>query len=98
MTLQELQQIKDSLSQGVMIHKGKWLEVLEWAIELTKHHDGVEDEKGWSFWTGGDVPVEKTVFVRFLCRAGYGGESLAGNLDWSITNCGDDIIKYKVAP
>lgn len=39
MTLQELQQIKDSLSQGVMIHKGKWLEVLEWAITLTEHHE-----------------------------------------------------------
>ena len=33
MTLQELQQIKDSLSQGVMIHKGKWIEVLDAAIE-----------------------------------------------------------------
>lgn len=32
MTLQELQQIKDSLSQGVMIHKGKWIEVLDAAI------------------------------------------------------------------
>ena len=39
MQLEELQQIKDSLSQGVMIHKGKWIEVLEWAIELTKHHE-----------------------------------------------------------
>lgn len=33
MTLEELKQIKDSLSQGVMIHKGKWLEVLDAAIE-----------------------------------------------------------------
>lgn len=33
MKLEDLQQIKDSLSQGVMIHKGKWLEVLDAAIE-----------------------------------------------------------------
>lgn len=42
MTLNELQQIKDSLDKGVMIHKGKLVEVLEWAIELTKHHEGKE--------------------------------------------------------
>lgn len=98
MTLTELTELKSRRDQGVLISREQWYEVLLWAIELTKHHEGVEDEEGWSFWTGGDVPVEKTVFVRFLCRAGYGGESLAGNLDWSITNCGDDIIKYKVAP
>ena len=33
MTLDELQQIKDSLNKGVMIHKGKWLEVLDKAID-----------------------------------------------------------------
>lgn len=34
MTLQELQQIKDSLSQGVMIHRKRWLEVLEHAVNV----------------------------------------------------------------
>lgn len=40
MTLDELKQIKDSLSQGVMIHKGKWLEVLDAAIEAKKFEAG----------------------------------------------------------
>lgn len=42
MTLDELKQIKDSLSQGVIVSKPSWIEVLEWAIELTKHHEGKE--------------------------------------------------------
>ncbi len=42
MTLKELQEIKGRLDQGVILHKGQWLEILEWAIELTKHHEGKE--------------------------------------------------------
>lgn len=46
MTLEELKQIKDSLSQGVMIHKGKWIEVLDTAIELAENEywAGVADD------------------------------------------------------
>lgn len=40
MTLNELQSLKTRLDQGVILHKGQWLEILEWAIELTKHHEG----------------------------------------------------------
>jgi len=42
MTLHELQALKTRLDQGVILHKGQWLEILAWAIELTKHHEGKE--------------------------------------------------------
>jgi hypothetical protein len=39
MNLQELQQVKKDLDQGVLVSKKTWLQVLEWATELTKHHE-----------------------------------------------------------
>lgn len=99
MTLQELEELKQRRDQGVLISREQWYSVLLWAIEVTKHHESGHNqhEDGWVFWTGGDVPVAPDVEVKFLCRGGYGGQSLAGNLDWSITNCGDDIVTYRVA-
>lgn len=44
MTLEELQKIKDSLSQGVMIHKGRWLVVLDAAIEGAKLKEQLEKQ------------------------------------------------------
>lgn len=40
MTMEELQQVKKYTEQGIMVSKSTWANVLNWAIELTKHHEG----------------------------------------------------------
>lgn len=44
MTLIELQDMKDRLDMGVIMHKNRWLEVLDWAIALTANHEGQDKE------------------------------------------------------
>lgn len=39
MTLEELKQVKADVDKGIMVSKGTWLKVLEWAITLTEHHE-----------------------------------------------------------
>lgn len=43
MTLNELQQVKKDLAQGVLVSKQTWNQVLEWSIELTKHHEAQKE-------------------------------------------------------
>lgn len=43
MTLEELKQVKADVDNGIMVSKGKWLKLLEWAIALTEHHE----DKDW---------------------------------------------------
>lgn len=39
MTLEELKQVKADVDNGIMVSKGTWLKLLEWAIALTEHHE-----------------------------------------------------------
>jgi len=39
MTLKELKQVKADVDNGIMVSKSTWLNVLEWAITLTEHHE-----------------------------------------------------------
>lgn len=39
MTLQELEQVKKDLANGIIISKATWAKVLEWTIEVTDHHE-----------------------------------------------------------
>lgn len=52
MTLQELTELKARRETGVLIDRLKWAEILDWAIELTKHHEG-SDGQGPIKWTYG---------------------------------------------
>lgn len=96
MTLDELKQIKDSLSQGVMIHKGKWLEVLDAAIE---GKSASTETGGWISYDGGGCPVDGMSRVSVLRRDGFHTTPRkAKDWDWSIDGGGSDIIQYRVMP
>jgi len=45
MTLNELEQVKKDLTQGVLVSKQTWNQVLEWATELTRHHEAATQEQ-----------------------------------------------------
>lgn len=98
MTLQELIELKDRRATGVLIHREKWTEILEWAIELTKHHEGHDKKSSeeWIDWIDGECPVAEDQQVEFLCKDGYGAKCKAGLLMWERQASGDDIIKYRI--
>lgn len=106
MLLQELIDLKARRDQGVLIDRLKWGEILDWAIEVTAHHEGVEqsnpiaDDDGWIEHTTGKQPVADDVmvdiFVRKEIESGHQIEVLpASCYDWT---CKDqyEILKYRV--
>ena len=107
MTLQELEELKQRRDMGVLIHREKWTEILDWAIVLTAHHEGADKtEKEQVFGEciahvpgtqpiGDDVMVD--VFTREELDSGHAVEvDRAGYFDWSTTHAHWAIIKYRI--
>lgn len=108
MRLEKLQEIKDSIDKGVIVSKPSWLEVLDWAIELTKDHEKCKEEcdppipdiDGWIEHTTGECPVPGYVKVDIFTtcdeRDGYVQDiRRASEWNWS-SSAGTGIIKYRI--
>lgn len=96
MTLQELNDLKSRLDMGVMLHKSAWLEILDWAIEVTKHHEGWNDSDGWIPWNGGMCPVDEDQAVDVVFKDGYKAKTKAQFILWDVFGSDDAVVKYRI--
>lgn len=91
MNLQELQQVKKDLANGIIISRSQWIKVLDAAIEAK-----ADTVKIWNDWHGGPSPVERDDLVHYVLRDGYSDVARSWTLSWGHDKTGSDIVKYEV--
>ena len=53
-------------------------------------------ENRWIYWGGGECPLAADIMVEVKLRHGGFWKATAGQIDWIIDNCDNDVIAYRI--